>query len=133
MKKGKNKEFTSQDLCETIIKGMQEKKAVDIKVLDLTNVKNAISDYFIICSGTSDTHINSVSDSIIEEVKKTYSIDSTHCEGKTNREWILIDYLDVVVHVFNRDKRAFFDLENLWGDAVIESISDLEAVPSNTL
>lgn len=118
MKPQKSKDFTSYDLCQAVIKGMHEKKAQEVVVLDLQNVKNAVADYFVICTGTSDTHIAAIADSVLEEVRKTMNTEGTHSEGMTNREWILIDYLDVVVHIFNRDKRAFYDLESLWGDAV---------------
>ncbi len=118
MKQNKNKEVSSYDLSQTVIKGMHEKKALDVVVLDMQNVKNAVADYFVICTGTSDTHINAIADSVIEEVKKSFNTDGIHSEGMTNRGWILIDYLDVVVHVFNREKRAYYDLEGLWGDAV---------------
>jgi len=97
---------------------MHEKKAQDVVILDLRNVKNAVADYFVICTGTSDTQISAIADSVQEEVRKAMNSEGSHSEGMTNREWILIDYLDVVVHVFNRDRRAYYDLESLWGDAV---------------
>lgn len=103
---------------------MHEKKAREVVVLDLQNVKNAVADFFVICTGTSDTHIHAIADSVVEEVKKSHNTDGIHSEGMTNREWILIDYLDVVVHVFNKDKRAFYDLEGLWGDAVRIEVSE---------
>lgn len=106
---------------------MHEKKALDVVVLDLQNVKNAVSDYFVICTGTSDTHINAIADSVMEEVKKVSGTEGIHSEGMTNREWILIDYLDVVVHVFNKEKRAYYDLEGLWGDAVRTDASEVHA------
>ncbi len=127
MKQRKNKEVSSYDLCQTVIKGMHEKKALDVVVLDLQNVKNAVSDYFVICTGTSDTHISAIADSVVEEVKKVSGTEGVHSEGMTNREWILIDYLDVVVHVFNREKRAYYDLEGLWGDAVRIEASEAHA------
>src|SRR5690606_38379072 len=118
MKPQKSKDITSYDLCQAVIKGMHEKKAQEVVVLDLQNVKNAVADYFVICSGTSDTHIAAIADSGLEEVRKTMNTEGSRSEEMTDREWILIDYLDVVVHIFNRDKRAFYDLESLWGDAV---------------
>ncbi len=126
MKQRKNKEFSIHDLCQSAVRGMQEKKASDIVVLDLQDVKNAIADYFIICTGNSDTHINAIAEAVVEEVKKATFTDAGHLEGKTNREWILIDYMDVVVHVFNKDKRAYYDLENLWGDATLIKVDDME-------
>lgn len=118
MKQRKNKEVSSYDLSQTIVRGMHERKALDVVVLDMQNVKNAVSDYFVICTGTSDTHINAIAESVMEEVRKNHNTEGTHSEGMINREWILVDYLDVVVHVFNKEKRAYYDLEGLWGDAV---------------
>ena len=103
---------------------MQEKKAQDIVVMDLRNVKNAITDYFIICSGGSDTQIDAISGSVEEEILKVSRTFPKNREGKANREWILLDYVDVVVHVFKKDRRAFYDLEQLWGDAEIHEITD---------
>lgn len=118
MKQHKKKEVSSHDLSQTVVKGMHEKKALDVVVLDMKHVKNAVADYFVIGTGTSDTHIHAIADSVIDEVNKTGYTEGVHSEGMTNREWILIDYLDVVVHVFNREKRGYYDLESLWGDAI---------------
>jgi ribosome-associated protein len=102
---------------------MLEKKAHDIAVLDLREVKNAIADYFIICSGNSDTQVDAISSSIEEEVYKESQQEPWHKEGQQNKEWILLDYLDVVCHVFQKEKRAFYDLEGFWGDAKIQLIN----------
>ncbi len=107
-------------LCDLVVKGMQDKKAESIAVIDLKNIKNAVADYFIICSGTSDTHANSIADTVEDEVFKGTAQWPWHTEGKANREWILIDYVDVVVHVFIKEKRQFYGLEELWGDAEIK-------------
>lgn len=115
----KNKEYSVEDLCRVVVNGMLEKKALDIAVMDLRGVKNAITDYFIICSGNSDTQIDAIADSVDEEVEKNLQIPVWHKEGKQNKEWILLDYVDVVVHVFRKDRRTFYDLESLWGDAHI--------------
>ncbi len=101
---------------------MLEKKGQNIAVLDLRDVKNAIADYFIICSGTSDTQVNAIADSVLEEVEKQSGQDPWHKEGFQNREWILLDYLDVVCHIFQKEKRTFYDLEEFWGDAKIKYI-----------
>jgi ribosome-associated protein len=108
------------ELCNLVVKGMQDKKAENIAVIDLKNIKNAVADYFIICSGTSDTHANSIADTIEDEVFKGTAQWPWHTEGKANREWILIDYVDVVAHVFIKEKREFYGLEELWGDANIK-------------
>ena len=115
----KNKEYSIEDLCRVVVNGMLEKKALDIAVMDLRGVKNAITDYFIICSGNSDTQIDAIADSVEDEVEKNLKQPVWHKEGKQNKEWILLDYVDIVVHVFRKDRRSFYDLESLWGDAQI--------------
>lgn len=116
MAKSKTNDETSL-LCDWVVKGMQEKKAEDITVINLKNIKNAVADYFIICSGNSDTHADAISDSVEEQVHKATGSRPWHTEGKNNKEWILIDYINVVAHIFKKDKRNFYDLEGLWGDA----------------
>jgi ribosome-associated protein len=110
-------ELTTEQLRDLVVKGMQEKKAQDILVMDLRHVKNAITDFFVICSGNSDTQIDAIAGSIEEEILKVSRVFPMNREGKMNREWILLDYVDVVVHVFKKDRRTFYDLEQLWGDA----------------
>jgi len=111
--------MTSEELSQLIVKGMEERKAEDIKVLDLREVKGAISDFFIICSGNSDTQIQAIAESIEKEVKETIREFPWRKEGYTNREWILLDYVSVVAHIFKRDRREFYALEDLWGDAKV--------------
>lgn len=111
-------EASSQELANWIVRGMQEKKALEIVLLDLKKVKNAIADYFVICSGSSDTQIDAISDSIDEQVHKELKQSPWHREGTENKQWILLDYVDVVAHVFDRESREFYNLEDLWGDAV---------------
>lgn len=114
----------SSYLKSVVIEGMQERKATNIVVLDLKKVKNAVADYFVICTGNSDTQLDAISDAVEEMVYKKLKQDPWQKEGKQNKEWILIDYVDVVVHVFKKDKRDFFGLEDLWGDAVLTKIPD---------
>ncbi|QJD80932.1 ribosome silencing factor [Spirosoma rhododendri] len=116
--------FSAEEMRDFVVRGMQEKKGQDIVVMDLRNVKNAICDYFILCSGNSDTQIDAISTSVEEEVYKLSKQDPWHKEGKLNREWILLDYVDVVAHVFKKDRREFYDLEQLWGDAEIQRIAE---------
>ncbi len=112
----KNKQFSSEKLCELIIHGMQEKKGYDIVRMDLRKIPNAITDFFLICSGSSDTQIDAISNSVDFEVSKGANENPWHKEGIQNREWILLDYVDVVVHIFRKDRREFYDIESLWGD-----------------
>ena len=114
----------AEKLSEVIVKGMQEKKAIDIVVMDLRKVKNAVADFFVICSGGSDKQLDAIATGVDEEVYKTLKENPWHSEGKNNKEWVLIDYIDVVVHIFQKEKRAFFALERLWGDAKITEIEN---------
>ncbi len=111
------KEISSEELAGLVVKGMQERKALDVVVMDLRNVKNAFADFFVVCSGTSDTQIDAIGDSVDKEVWEATRLHPKSTEGKANREWILLDYYDVVVHVFKKDRREFYKLEDLWGDA----------------
>jgi ribosome-associated protein len=111
------KEFSGEELSRLVVNGMLEKKATNIVVMDLRKVNNSITDFFVICSGNTDTQIAAIADSVDEEVFKASKINPWHQEGRQNREWILLDYVDVVVHVFRKDRRKFYDLESLWGDA----------------
>lgn len=115
-------DISSSQLADLVVQGMLEKKAQNIAVLDLREVKNAISDYFIICSGGSDTQVDAIAGSVLEEVEKQSGQEPWHKEGFQNKEWILLDYLDVVCHIFQKEKRAFYDLEEFWGDAKIQYI-----------
>jgi len=120
----KRKGANSEKLSEIIVKGMQEKKAVDIIVMDLRNVKNAVADFFVVCSASSDKQVDAIADSIDAEVSKALKENPWHVEGKNNKEWMLLDYIDVVAHVFRKDRREFYSLERLWGDADITEIEN---------
>lgn len=123
-------ELTAEQLRNLVVKGMLEKKGMDVVVMDLRGVANAITDFFIICSGTSDTQIDAIASSVEEEVYKVSKTNPWHREGQQNREWILLDYVDIVAHVFKKERRAFYDLEQLWGDAEIQHIeSEEDLVP----
>lgn len=117
----------SDTLADLVVRGMQDKKASDIVVLNLKALKNAVADYFIICSANSDTQLDAVARSVEEGIEKITGESPWQTEGRTNREWVLLDYVDVVVHVFLRDRRKFYALEELWGDA---DISYIEAEPA---
>lgn len=120
----KKKALNSEKLSEAIVLGMQEKKGFDIVVLDLRKVKNAVADFFVICSGNSDKQLDAISESIDEFVFKKVKENPWHSEGKSNKEWMLLDYINVVAHVFKKEKRNFYALEKLWGDAEITEIKD---------
>lgn len=120
----KKKGLDSEKLSQIIVDGMQEKKAADIVVMDLRKVKNAVADFFVICSGNSDKQLEAIADSVDEQVYKTLKEKPWHVEGKNNKEWMILDYISVVTHIFRRDRREFYALEKLWGDAEITEIEE---------
>lgn len=120
---GAKKDLTpTEKLSEAVVRGMQEKKASDIVILDLRKVKNSVADFFVICSGSSDTQLDAIADAVDDEVYKDTQENPWHQEGRTNKEWLLIDYVDVVAHIFKKEKRDFYSIEELWGDAKIISV-----------
>ncbi|WP_339756749.1 ribosome silencing factor [uncultured Winogradskyella sp.] len=112
------KEKTNADqLITTIIGGIEEVKGKEITILDLREIENTVCDYFIVCEGTSNTQVNAIVSSIQKQVSKTLKDKPWHIEGIDNAEWILMDYVNVVVHVFQKHIREYYDIESLWGDA----------------
>ncbi len=112
------KEKTSADqLITTIIAGIEEVKGKEITILDLRDIENTVCDYFIVCEGTSNTQVNAIVNSIQKLVSKTTKDKPWHIEGTDNAEWVLMDYVNVVVHVFQKHIREYYDIESLWGDA----------------
>ena len=111
------KQAETDQLITQIIRGIEEVKAKDIEILDLREIENTVCDYFIICSGTSNTQVNAIVNSVQKSVSKTLKEKPWHVEGSDNAEWILMDYVHVVVHVFQKHIREFYDIEGLWGDA----------------
>ncbi|MDR1182260.1 MAG: ribosome silencing factor [Bacteroidales bacterium] len=100
-----------------IINALQDKKAQDIVELNLSELKLSLFDRFIICTATSTTHAEALCDNVLQTIKQNMNILPQHVEGKQNSQWILIDYFDIMVHIFLKESRAFYDVENLWIDA----------------
>jgi len=121
----KRKLDASDILLETIINGIQEVKGKNISILDLTKIETAVCKYFVICSGTSSTHVSSISENIRKFVFKEIKEKPWSTEGKDTSEWVLMDYSDIVVHVFQNQIREFYNLEDLWGDAEIRTLENL--------
>lgn len=109
----------------TVISGIQEVKGKDIIHLDLRHVPNAVSDHFIICHGDSDTQVEAIAGSVQRQMREQLGERPWHVEGIRNAEWVLVDYVNVVVHIFHRDKREFYDLEGLWADARVHNIENV--------
>lgn len=114
-----NTNDTVMPLVEAIVEGIQEKKGIDIVGLHLAKIHSTVCDYFIVCHGTSRTHTNAIAESVEETVKKNLGLKPGRREGYTNGEWILLDYLDVVVHVFQEPIRDYYQIEQLWADAPV--------------
>lgn len=117
----KNQADADQIVAE-IIKGMEEVKGQEIQILDLRSIENTVCDYFVICSGTSNTQVNALVNSVQKIVSKSLKEKPWHIEGSDNAEWVLMDYVHVVVHVFQKHIREFYDIEGLWGDAKSVSV-----------
>lgn len=111
------KEVGTDQLITQIIRGIEEVKGQEIEILDLREIENTVCDYFIICNGTSNTQVNAIVNSVQKSVSKELHEKPWHTEGMDNAEWVLIDYVHVVVHVFQKHIREFYDIEGLWGDA----------------
>jgi ribosome-associated protein len=121
------KAYNSADnLIAQIILGIDEVKGQEVQLLDLRNIENTVCDYFIVCTGTSNTHVSALVGSIQKVVSKAIHEKPFHTEGLDNSEWVLMDYIDVVVHVFQRGVREHYNIEELWGDAEITVIGSNE-------
>jgi ribosome-associated protein len=110
-------------LITTIISGIEEVKGREITILDLREIENTVCDYFIICEGTSNTQVSAIVNSVQKQVSKSLKDKPWHVEGMDNQEWVLIDYVNIVVHVFQKHIRDYYDIESLWGDAKTTEIS----------
>ena len=111
-------------LITEIIKGIEDVKGENITILDLRDIENTVCDYFIICDGNSNTQVSAISGAIQKKVSKALKDKPWHVEGENNAEWILLDYVNIVVHVFQKPVRAFYNIEGLWGDAKITNIQN---------
>jgi ribosome-associated protein len=117
------KEKSLDQLITKIVEGIEEVKGQQIDILDLREIENTVCDYFIICNGTSNTQVSAIVNSIQKLVSKSLQEKPWHVEGMENQEWVLMDYINVVVHVFQKQIREFYDIESLWGDAKITTIA----------
>jgi len=116
------KESNVDLLITSIIGGIEDVKGKEINILDLRDIENTVCDYFVICEGTSNTQVNAIVNSIQKKVSKTLQDKPWHVEGEDNAEWVLMDYVNVVVHVFQKHIREYYDIESLWGDAKVTTI-----------
>lgn len=122
----KGKDVAAKILVDTIVEGIQDVKGKDIVVLDLTHLQNSVTEYFIICTGDSSTQVDGISSSVTRKTRTDLQEKPWHQEGINNSEWVLLDYVNVVVHVFYREAREFYNLEDLWADAVRTDIPNID-------
>jgi len=118
----KSKEDTNP-LLENIIEGIQKVKGNNISILDLREIPAAVTDYFVICDGSSNTQVESIADKIEEQTKKEMNQRAWKCEGKDQANWVILDYFNIVVHIFHKEKRSIYDLESLWADAKVREVA----------
>ena len=107
----------AEEIVATVVEAMDSVKGKEIVTLDLRETGTAVTDYFVICHANSKTQVDALADKIIDEVREKNGVKPYHVEGRDNTEWILIDFVDVVVHVFLQSMRKFYQLEELWADA----------------
>jgi len=110
------------NLIEKIVDGISDVKGQNIKMIDLRKIENRICDFYIICSGSSNIHVSAILESVKKKISKSLKEKPSHTEGEENAEWILLDYINVVVHIFQEKVREFYKIEELWGDCKINMI-----------
>lgn len=118
-----NTKANADELIALIINGIEEVKGKEINLLDLREIDNTVCEYFVVCGGTSNTHVKAIVNSIQKSVSKALHDKPWHVEGAENAEWVLMDYINVVVHVFQKPIREYYDIEGLWGDAKVTPIA----------
>ena len=114
-----SKEAETEQLIDAIVEGIQRKKGIDLVKIDLTKINHSEFKHFIICHGNSNTQVDAIAHSVEDTVTEFLNEKAWHTDGYRNSLWILLDYADVVVHIFQKESRQFYDLENLWADAHI--------------
>jgi ribosome-associated protein len=120
---GKN-DLNSEQLANEIVAAIQEIKGENIIKLDLRKLDNSVSDFFIVCHGGSNTHVNSIAGSVEKDISKAFKEKPWKVEGRQNSEWVLMDYGNVVVHVFQQAVREFYNIEDLWADGEVTVYED---------
>lgn len=116
----KKKDYTSDKLAKTIVEAIQEKKGEDIVSLDLRKTGSSVADIFIICHGASTTQVEAIASSVEDETRKKLKEKPWKREGIQNAQWAILDYVNIVVHIFLKETREYYKIEELWGDAKLK-------------
>ena len=119
-----SKNTQKQQLMDTIVDAIHDTNREDIKIFDLSNIENSVAETFIICSGNSNTQVNAIAGNIEKKTRNDLKERPWHVEGTETALWILMDFVSVVVHIFQRETRSYYDIEELWGDAKITEIEN---------
>ena len=119
-----SKNTEKEALIAKIVDAIQDTKGDDIKILELTKIENYVEDYFVICSGNSNTQVSSIAGNVEKKVRNELQDRPWHVEGSENAMWVLVDYISVVVHVFQKHIREYYDIEELWGDAKVITVEN---------
>lgn len=114
----------TKKLIESIVEGIQQKKGQDVKIIDLRDVDGASTDYMIFCHGSSNVNVDAICNGIAQQVVEDLHFDARAVEGLRNAQWVVMDYFDVVVHIFMEEYRSFFNIEDLWSDGKITQIEN---------
>ncbi|MDX5325664.1 MAG: ribosome silencing factor [Bacteroidota bacterium] len=122
----KNPESQIPDLVEKVVQGIEDVKGQNLTILDLRDIENSVAEFFVICDATSSTQANALSGSVEKVVRQELGEKPWHVEGTQNAQWILMDYVSVVVHIFQKETRDFYDIESLWGDAKEVALENLD-------
>ena len=115
-----------KDIVNAIVEGIQDKKGKRITVVDLTKLQDAPCEYFVICEGDSNTQVNAIADSVKDVVRERVGEKPVAVDGLDNCVWVAMDYMQIIVHIFMRDTRTFYDIEHLWSDANLTDIPDMD-------
>ncbi|MDA3780466.1 MAG: ribosome silencing factor [Bacteroidales bacterium] len=114
----------TQEMLNSIIEGILEKGGKDIVSLDMRHINNSVCEYFVISHGDSNTQVDAIANSVQDKVRENLNEKVWHKEGMNNSTWVLLDYSNIIVHIFQKEHRDFYNLEELWGDAKITKIED---------
>ena len=120
------KNISDKELLQKIVEGIQERKGKRIVSIDLTGIDGVLYDYFVICEGDSNTHVSSIAESVEDYLIDEVRVKPLASDGFENAQWIVFDYGNIMVHIFQREARNFYSLETLWSDAKITEIPDLD-------
>ena len=120
------KDLTSRQVVDAVVKGLEDKKGLEILFIDFAKLPNTVAEYFVIAHGSSNVHVGALADSVIDMVRNETGRKTWNKEGFENAEWILLDYADVVVHIFQEDTRKFYNLEELWADTEITKVGSMQ-------